>query len=162
MKKTLISMAIVFTSAVSVAADCNKEDQIHALAMNMYHEARGEGSEAMQLVGEVTLNRTKSKHFPNNICKVVYQARFDSKGNPRRHKCQFSWYCDGLSDKPYNAKSWKQAEAIATGLVNKTISLIGIQATHYHTKSVKPYWAKKYTKLGQHGTHIFYQMGNKL
>jgi len=162
MKKILTGLLIIFASATSSAANCNKENQIHALAMNMYHEARGEGSEAMQLVGEVTLNRTSSKHFPNNICDVVYQARLDSKGNPKRHKCQFSWFCDGRSDKPYDAKSWKLAEAIASGLVNKSISLIGINATHYHTTRVKPYWAKKYNRLGRHGDHIFYQMGNKL
>jgi|TARA_B110000977_G_C11030785_1_gene475151 spore germination cell wall hydrolase CwlJ-like protein len=163
MKTILASLAIVATSAsIAKATECGKEDEIHALAMNMYHEARGQGSEAMQLVGEVTLNRANNKNFPNTICQVVYQARFDKRGNPRRHKCQFSWFCDGLSDKPYNAKSWKLAEVIATGLVNKTISLIGIQATHYHATSVKPYWSKKYTRLGRHGDHVFYQMGKRL
>lgn len=163
MKKVLTGLAILMVSATSsFANECNKEDQVHALAMNMYHEARGEGPDAMQLIAEVTLNRVESKHFPNTVCDVVYQARFDVKGNPRRHQCQFSWFCDGRSDKAYDAESWKLSEEIAKGLLNKTIPLIGIDATHYHTKNVNPYWSKSYTKIGMYGEHIFYQMGNKL
>lgn len=163
MKKVLIGLAIAMATATSSFADsCNKEEQVHALAMNMYHEARGEGSEEMQLIAEVTLNRVENKHFPNTICEVVYQARFDPKGNPRRYQCQFSWFCDGRSDKAYDAKSWKYAEEIAEGLVSKTISLIGIDATHYHTKDVKPYWSKSYDSIGMYGNHIFYTMGDKL
>jgi N-acetylmuramoyl-L-alanine amidase len=163
MKNVLAGLAIAMTSATaSFAGGCDTEDQIHALAMNMYHEARGEGPDAMQLVGEVTLNRVENKHFPKNVCDVVYQARLDSKGNPRRYKCQFSWFCDGRSDKAYDVKSWKLAESIAAGLVNKTISLIGIDATHYHTTSVNPSWSKHYTKIGLYGDHIFYHMGDRL
>ena len=163
MKKVLAGLAIMMaTAAPSFADSCNKEEQVHALAMNMYHEARGEGSEAMQLIAEVTLNRVKNEHFPNTICEVVYQARFDPRGNPRRHQCQFSWFCDGRSDRAYDVNSWQIAEEIAEGLVNETISLIGIDATHYHTTSVRPYWSDAYTSIGMYGNHVFYIMGDRL
>lgn len=162
MKKLIYILALAMVSTPVIASACDVEDQIHALAMNMYHEARGEGHDAMQMVGEVTLNRVESKHFPNNVCGVVYQARFDNRGNPRRHQCQFSWFCDGRSDRPHNRDAWEDAMEIAEGLINGTIDPIGIDATHYHTTAVNPYWAKRYTMVGRYGDHVFYQMGNRL
>lgn len=162
MKRLIYILALAMVGTPAIASNCDREDQVHALAMNMYHEARGEGHDAMQMVGEVTLNRVENKHFPSNVCSVVYQARFDSRGNPRRHQCQFSWFCDGRSDKPYDRESWEDALDIAEGLLDGTLSLIGIDATHYHTKDVKPYWAKRFTRIGTYGDHVFYQMGNRL
>lgn len=145
-----------------MADHCNKNEQVRALALNMYHEARGEGHDAMQMVGEVTLNRVANRHFPNNVCDVVYQSRFDRRGNPLRHKCQFSWYCDGRSDTPRDRDLWNDAMNIAEGLIEGTIDEIGIEATHYHTTAVSPYWSKKYTRIGSYGDHIFYHMGDRL
>ena len=162
MKKLLYVLAFAMAGSPAVANHCNKEEQIHALALNMYHEARGEGFEAMQLVGEVTLNRVNNEHFPDEVCDVVYQARYDRSGNPIRHECQFSWYCDGRSDKPRDEEMWNASLEIATGLVNGTLTLIGIDATHYHTTAVRPYWSKRYTMIGRYGNHIFYQMENQL
>lgn len=162
MKKLLCVLALAMAGSPAIAKHCSKEDQINALALNMYHEARGEGFEAMQLVGEVTLNRVDNEHFPDKICDVVYQARLDRRGNPIRHKCQFSWYCDGRSDKPQDQEMWEAALEIATGLVDGTLTLIGIDATHYHTTSVNPSWSRRYTEIGRHGNHIFYEMENRL
>lgn len=155
-------MITASTASFAHAKSCNESEQIRALALNMYHEARGEGFDAMQMVGEVTLNRVENKNFPNNICKVVYQSDYDSKGNPIRRSCQFSWYCDGKSDKPKDRESWKLAVEIATGLVRGSIDLIGIDATHYHTKSVNPYWSNHYDRIGYYGGHVFYKMGDRL
>ncbi len=161
-KNILCVATIAALSATVSSAACGKKDQVHALAMNMYHEARGEGYDAMQMVGEVTLNRVANKHFPNTVCGVVYQARMDRRGNPKRHLCQFSWYCDGRSDKPYDKELWYQAHEIATGLIDKSISFIGISATHYHAYHVNPSWAKKYAMVGRYGGHVFYDMGSTL
>lgn len=161
-KKILYTIALVMAGSPAIASHCSKEDKIHALALNMYHEARGEGFEAMQMVGEVTLNRVDNEHFPDGICDVVYQARRDKSGNPIRHKCQFSWYCDGRSDNPRNEDMWEASIDIATGLVYGTIDLIGIDATHYHTVAVNPWWAEEYTMVGRYGNHVFYHMGDRL
>ena len=165
MKFAAIINAIVLTATVSTSAladTCDAKEQINALALNMYHEARGEGADAMQLVGEVTLNRVESKHFPNSICRVVYQARYDSRGNPLRHQCQFSWYCDGRSDKARDKRLWELSVEIATGLVEESIDRLGTQATHYHADWVNPSWSRRYEVVGYYGNHIFYQMGDRL
>ena len=41
----------------------------------MYWEARNQSVEGMIAVGSVTRNRVHDKHFPNNYCDVVYQAK---------------------------------------------------------------------------------------
>lgn len=161
MRKTLLAGCILTASTLNALA-CSIDNQIHALALNMYHEARGEGNDAMQLVGEVTLNRVKNPHFPNTVCGVVYQARRNEKGEIVKNKCQFSWYCDGRSDAPKNNKLWSLSKSIATALLTDSIELLGTEATHYHATRVKPHWAKHYENLGVYGKHVFYVMGDKL
>jgi len=36
------------------------------------------------------------------------------------------------------------------------ISVVGKDATHYHTDDIKPYWSDKMVKIEQVGKHIFY------
>jgi spore germination cell wall hydrolase CwlJ-like protein len=156
------TLTMLLSSSLAYASACDTEDKIHALALNMYHEARGEGSDAMQMVGEVTLNRAENDLFPSTICDVVYQAKTDSSGNPLRGKCQFSWYCDGRSDMPRDRELWSESVQIATGLVDGTADLIGTSATHYHTKRVKPSWARYYVKVGYYGGHVFYEVKDRL
>jgi spore germination cell wall hydrolase CwlJ-like protein len=159
-KKVLLILMMMTYGTASYAhhTSCNKEQQIKALALNMYHEARGEGHDGMLIVGEVTLNRVKSNKFPNSICGVVYQGRRDSKGNMVRHKCQFSWYCDGASDRVRDISMWATAQEIARGLVDGSYETFGTTATHYHATYVKPYWSKKFEVVGRIGKHIFYDM----
>jgi len=44
------------------------------LAMNMYHEARNQGSAGLLAVSAVVLNRVKDPKFPNTICEVIEQG----------------------------------------------------------------------------------------
>ena len=85
-------------------------DEHQCLALAMYWEARGEGRHGMIAVGWTILNRTRSDHFPTTPCAVVYQ------GN-ERSPCQFSWWCDGKSDRPRDRISWTKARIIAAGLL---------------------------------------------
>src|ERR1700685_59090 len=62
---------------------------LECLAENVYFEARGEPLEGQYAVAEVTLNRTRSDHFPHTVCGVVHQTRWDpSRG---RFVADFSW-----------------------------------------------------------------------
>ena len=122
------------------------------LAMNMYHEARSEGIRGMMAVAEVTMNRVESKKYPNNVCAVVKQGY--RKGNK---SCQFSWYCDGKSDKMKN-QHWREiAEEMAIDYLTGLDTNFTQGATHYHASYVRPYWADSFDKTTQIGTHIFYK-----
>lgn len=164
MKKFLLAIIAMF-AGFPAYAECTTEENIHALALNMYYEARDQEHDGMLLVGEVTMNRVFSRHFPDTICGVVYQGRKDGNGNMIRHQCQFSWYCDGKSDRPTEEDSWREAQEIATSLVNGDISKLGTDATHYLNPdkvSRMPRWTRVYTQVGMYGDHVFYAMGDRL
>ena len=54
----------------------------------------------------VVLNRVNDDRFPNTICEVVKQGPTRKSWKdptvkiPIKHRCQFSWFCDGKSDNP--------------------------------------------------------------
>ena len=56
------------------ASEMQPDGSVEWLALNMYHEARGQGSAGLLGVSSVVLNRVKDKRFPNTICEVVEQG----------------------------------------------------------------------------------------
>lgn len=131
------------------------------LKENIFFEAATESDEGKKAVGIVTLNRVKSKKFPNTICEVVKQAKLNSNGVPLRNQCQFSWYCDGKSDKidltnPIVRRTWNNIDKIIDELIkSKKFNTVG-KSTYYHSTRVKPWWSKKFEVKSQIGSHIFY------
>src|SRR5210317_2656102 len=105
--------------------------QMVCLAENIYFEARAEGIEGKAAVANVTRNRVNSDLFPNTYCEVVQQGPVRESWNkpgvyyPIKHKCQFSWYCDGKKDIIWanyertgqtielNAEAWRKSVEIA-------------------------------------------------
>lgn len=163
--KNLIYIMIAILMAPMAYAECSTDEQVNALALNMYHEARDQGHDGMLLVAEVTINRVENPHFPDTICDVVYQGRQDSRGNMIRNKCQFSWYCDGRSDRARNQEMWDEVEELATSILNGETEILGIGATHYLNPdkvSRMPRWTQKYDFVGNWGDHHFYAMGDRL
>lgn len=122
------------------------------LALNVYHEARSEPVVGQYAVAHVTINRVQSNRWPNDVCKVVKQGYY--KG---RHRCQFSWYCDGKSDKPYEELAWAKSLIVADNVLSGRILDITYGATHYHARYVRPYWSKKLLKTVAYGSHKFYK-----
>ena len=96
------------------ATEMKYDGSIECLALNMYHEARDQGSAGLLGVSSVVLNRVRDKRFPNTICEVIKQGptRESWKKNgifyPIRHKCQFSWWCDGKSDNPKDLDTYQR------------------------------------------------------
>ena len=145
---------------------------VECLALNMYYEARNQGSAGLLAVSAVVLNRVNDKRFPNTICEVVYQGPtreswktkqtktpFDAKFYPIKNRCQFSWYCDGKSDEPKQKKTYKRLLTIAESIVYNKLPFIDITdgALFYHADYVKPAWAKTKIKTVEIQDHIFYR-----
>ncbi len=88
---------LLFLLFVESGQSSNKDDT--ALALNVYHEARGEPLLGQAAVAAVTLNRLKSKvppfHKYRTIHEVVYDGGYGPDGNLT---CQFQWTCDSLDD----------------------------------------------------------------
>jgi len=122
------------------------------LALNVYYEARSEPMDGQYAVAHVVLNRVANDSFPDDACKVVKQGYYKGK-----HRCQFSWYCDGKSDKPKDNMSWVVAQVVAYNTLYGHHRDNTHGATHYHATYVSPWWRKHYDKTVAHGSHIFYK-----
>lgn len=149
--KTLNLIALcavsVFTSYTFAIASCSEQDAIEALALNMYHEARGESPDGKLMVGEVTLNRVESPRYPNTICEVVYQSM------------QFSWTHTQSDHTPYDEEMWQISLNIAEGLLDGSVETFETGATHFLNPDLvsnMPRWAHEFQVIGRVGNHVFY------
>lgn len=134
------------------------------LALNTYHEAKNQSMIGQIATAQVVMNRVEDSRYPNTVCEVVKQGptrpswKDPNKRIPVKHRCQFSWYCDGKSDIPKNRKAWKKAQDYAYLVLNNRIRIdVTEGATHYHATYVKPSWAKTKTRTTRIETHIFYR-----
>ena len=151
-----------------------KRKDAKCLAMNMYHEARGQGSAGLLAVTSVVLNRVRDKRFPNTICGVVKQGPTREswktrkvknlspamrKYYPIRNRCQFSWWCDGKSDVPKDVETYNALLILSNAVVYNKFDFIDITdgALFYHADYVKPSWAKTKIKTVEIQDHIFYR-----
>ncbi len=132
---------------------------VMCLAMNLYHETRGETLAGNIAVGYVTMNRVADPRYPDTVCGVVHQAKYHGWDlvNPIRNRCQFSWYCDGLSDNPQDGKAMLESVILAQHVIAGTVTDISQGATHYHAKYVNPYWSDDMTVVLEIGQHRFYK-----
>jgi spore germination cell wall hydrolase CwlJ-like protein len=149
-------------------------EEVRCLAENIYHEARNQGTAGWLAVASVTLNRVTDDRFPDTICGVVFQAetkeswKTKSKKDipdaerifyPVRHRCQFSWYCDGKSDDINHISIFLEIMTFTKFILTSQIMMFDITdgATFYHADYVTPSWAKSKTKTIEIGDHIFYR-----
>ena len=149
-------------------------EEARCLAENVYHEARNQGTAGWLAVAAVTMNRVIDNRFPNTICEVVFQAetkeswKTKSKKDildserifyPIRHRCQFSWYCDGKSDDLNNINVFMEIMSFTRLLLTSQAVMFDITdgATFYHADSITPSWAKSKIKTIEIGDHIFYR-----
>ena len=132
------------------------------MALNVYYEARNQPIEGQMAVTYTILNRVVDTRFPDKICDVVYQGKHSRiTGKPLRHKCQFSWYCDGRTDTPKDLDAYRWAEIIVRHVWEQRHNDLTDGSTHYHSIDVKPDWAKSKTFLARIGDHLFYRWEKK-
>lgn len=142
-------------SFVPVYQDLTADDfkQINCVAMNIYHEARGEHMFGKLMVGFVTKNRVESKDFPNDYCSVVYQEK--------NNVAQFSWINDGKSDIPKEKDAWNASLAIAFNVMYRAKEDLSQGALYYHknnktTKFSKTHY-ERINKIGVVGQHVLFK-----
>jgi N-acetylmuramoyl-L-alanine amidase len=127
------------------------EDQVRCLALNIYFEARSETYHGRKAVAAVTINRLRSPRFPKTICEVVRQG-----GDESLYGCQFSWWCDGRSDKPREGRAWQEAVKMAEQVLRHGVKDPTRGALWYHADYVKPVWRREKVRVARIGQHIFY------
>jgi len=122
----------------------NRRD-IQCLAKNIFFEAGTESMLGKIAVGQVTVNRVKIGHWGETICEVVHA------------KDQFSWTNkkDLIIDK--GSRTYRDSVVAAKRVLAERKRLrILRHALFYHADYVRPNWIDRDQKIGQIGTHVFY------
>lgn len=149
----LVGTAISFGIMSSMEKEVDHR-QLTCLALNIYHEARGEPKAGQYAVAEVTLNRVASSRYPNTICEVVYEKNWDRIRG--RYVGAFSW--TEFDVKPaLKKKEWHRAIEVAEAVYYQRQEPKLDGALFYHAQSIKPSWARKKTPVARIGRHIFYR-----
>ena len=179
------AMAIMISLMTQFGADNNikiNQDELWCLSQNIYFEARAESYSGKQAVANVTRNRLKSEAHPNTYCSVVkegpvresWKTKQDKTLDkseriyyPRKHRCQFSWWCDGEKDTIWvqymngttidsNMSAWRDSVHIALDTISNHLYDNTSGATYYYAHNiVYPHWAKVYDVTEVIGNHTF-------
>jgi len=126
------------------------DDAITCLARTIYWEARGEAIADMEAIANVVMNRLGHDGFPKTICEVVRQGR-------EQGSCQFSWWCDGRSDRAREDESYATAKEVARKALNRQLTDRTAGALYFHHRKATPDWAAKYVKTAEIGGFRFYK-----
>lgn len=176
----LMAMSLSFSAETGTTTPNTAE--LTCLAQNIYFEARTESVAGKMAVANVTKNRVENPNFPNSYCGVVKQGKhresWKTKQNPhltkaervyvpRRHQCQFSWYCDGEKDTIWvqymngtvieeNMNAWRDSVNIALiTLSGKMKDNTDGSLYYYNHNIVYPGWALSFKKTYVIGNHTF-------
>jgi len=123
---------------------------LSCIALNVYFEARSDNMSGQYAVAHVVLNRVQDNRWPNDVCNVITQRNDDNV-------CQFSWYCDGKTDKPDDEYAWAYAQMVAADVLRGEVPDFTGGSTHYHAYYVKPYWSDLMLYQGDFGSHYFFR-----
>ena len=154
-----IVTALVVVNPLHLTEPVEIHEELYCLAINSYHEARGETFDDKLATAQVVMNRVDSIKYPDDVCEVItsgpiresWKTRQHPDLNqqerifyPIKHRCQFSWYCDGVSDAIHNLDGWEDS-VIAAFLVYTGFGEDIVKgATHYYAHDrVTPFWASK-------------------
>lgn len=170
LKRLAIFLPILILPTKALATDIT----LDCLTKNIYFEAKNQSIAGQLAVALVVMNRVKDSRYPSTVCEVIYEGphyeswktkqipdlpKEERKYYPRRDRCQFSWYCDGKSDKPKQLSLIDTARWAAWMILNGHVFDFTRGATHYHADYVNPKWNKdpNVVKIMQLDNHIFYR-----
>ena len=147
---TILGLGLLLFAPKANAVD--RFEEMYCLAKNIYFESRDQPYIGRLAVAQVTMNRVKSEEFPDTICDVVTQ------GGERKHRCQFSWYCDGEIDIPTDQASWDDSVYLSLLVYGGNLRFdVTEGAMWYHATYANPDWASRLEKTVRINDHIFYK-----
>lgn len=157
-KPNIVLVRIPGENEVQKVLNISKTDLVW-LALNIFHEARGENLHGKMAVAFVTLNRVVHRSWPNTIKEVVTQPY------------QFSWYNSGKvpAIKKTQLEKWRECKRVAELSIelynsmaeSKEFDVDGLVkgSDHYFATYIPtPSWAKKMEFQAKVGNHLFYKM----
>lgn len=119
-------------------------ESVYWLALNIYHEARGEPLQGKIAVAHVTISRATKRRMA--VKAVVTQPH------------QFSWYSDSKPDDITDHDAFIQCIEASLAAMDQRLQgdTMG-GADHYHATSVNPTWNRNMKVIAKIGNHIFYK-----
>lgn len=126
-------------------ADREAQNQMICIALNIYHEVRGEPSRDQWAVAFVTTNRAKHQRFPSTPCNVVWE------------KGQFSWTKRAIEALlPREHRVWAECQRKAMMVfMGEKMNDPTNGATHFYQARLNPSWARRLVDKIRIGTHVF-------
>jgi N-acetylmuramoyl-L-alanine amidase len=128
--------------------------ELTCLAMNVYYESRGEPLQGQFGVAEVTMNRVADPRYPDTVCEVVYQKRWDYLR--KRDVGAFSWTEFDEVPRPQGT-AWQGAIEVADTMFSGTREPVLDGAVHYHATHIRPSWSRGKEPVAKIGQHVFYR-----
>lgn len=125
------------------------------LALNIYHESRGEPPPGQTAVAMVTLNRAQKDE--RKVCAEVFQPGQMSWTTGTVRKTPAGWEITG-SAKPKDKAAWAGSVGVASDALSGRVQDNTHGATHFHSKHAKPAWVKKARRTVRIGNHFFYSL----
>ncbi len=133
-----------------------RDAEWQCLSEALYFEARGESTKGQFAVAEVILNRVDHDYYPASLCGVIKQ------GTGKKYQCQFTYTCDGVSDKIREREAYERVGKVARIMMDGAPRELTTGATHYHTKAVSPSWSRKFKRTATIGVHHFYRQPTRV
>ena len=122
------------------------DEELHCVAVAIYHEARGEPFPGQLAVAEVIMNRARSGRYPTTLCGVVKQP------------WQFSFVRGGRFPSVNEASpAWSYAQALTRIAENRLADALPEDVLWYHADYVAPSWGRRLSRVEKIGAHIFYR-----
>ena len=131
-----------------------KRRELTCLAKNVYYEARGEPLRGQYGVAEVTMNRVADSRYPDTVCEVVYQTRWDYLR--KRQVSAFSWTEFDVVPHPEGV-AWESAVKVADEIFRGSYEPALEGAVHYHAVHIRPSWSRGRKPVAKIGRHVFYR-----
>ncbi len=143
-------IAVVVAMMMQTGVDLPPKE-VGCMAQNIYHEARGESIDGQLAVAHVTYNRVQSPRFPDNVCDVVVHDK-----GPAPYDCQFSWTCDGKSDRARDVEAFALAVLLSIEVMTRRAEDLTQGAQFYVAKSaLNRRWVRNLEPVGKIGRHFF-------
>ena len=160
-------------------------EAVMCMALNLYHEAKGEPRQGQIAVAHVVMNRMNDPNFPETVCGVIKQKNtkevsseitiehnkevgwgpfkktettYETKTVVKKVTvCQFSWFCERnfSMKKPKDKEKFYELVELSQAVLAGETEDPTDGAKFFHSKRVKPGWKKQ--RVAVIGQHIFYK-----
>jgi len=141
--KILPIILLACSPAVMAGDRASAMSEAECMAVNVYHEARGQGTAGMIMVMDTVRNRVASRIYPNTVCEVVYQP------------WQFSWTRENVE--VTNMKTYTKIMRLTNRYMNGSVKPRVRNSLYYHADYIKPHWANNVVQVAHINDHIFYK-----